>query len=72
MQEKEQKKKICLNGLAHWILLGLMTAGIIYNAIVSHAVIKNEIKHLNERVTEINQKVEKLTDLFIEQIMRKE
>lgn len=35
-----------MNDLAKWVLVGLAVIGVIYNTIITHAVLKNDLKHL--------------------------
>lgn len=38
--------------MAQWILVTIAIAGLIYNTIVTHVIMKNDLKHLKEDVAE--------------------
>jgi len=42
-----------LNGTAKWIIIIIAIGTIAYNTIATHVISKNDIKHLQEDVTEI-------------------
>lgn len=46
--------------MIQWILVAFAVAGLIYNSIVTHVTMKNDIKHLKEQVECLREKVEKL------------
>lgn len=39
--------------MAEWTIVIIAVVGLIYNSIVTHAVLKNDVKHLIEDVAEI-------------------
>jgi len=43
-----------------WILVAIAIGGLIYNSIVTHITMKNDIKHLKEDFNCLRDKVEKL------------
>lgn len=59
-----------MDDLARWILVGLAVGGVIYNTIVTHAVLKNDIKHLRNEFehfkTEIKQEIRDLRQYLME------
>lgn len=46
--------------MAQWILTGVALAAIIYNTIVTHVVLKNDVKHLAAGQKELKDKLDKL------------
>lgn len=50
--------------LVRWILVGFAVVGIIYNTIVTHVVLKNDLKHLQNNFTSFHEWVkQELRDL---------
>lgn len=53
-----------MEDLAKWILVGLAIGGVVYNTIVTHAVLKNDVKHLQGDFEKLHQWVkQELRDL---------
>jgi hypothetical protein len=46
--------------MTQWILVAFAIGGLIYNSIVTHVTMKNDIKHLKEDFDCLRKKVEKL------------
>lgn len=42
-----------LNGLAKWIMVALAVGTIFYNTLVTHIVLKNDVKHLKADVDRV-------------------
>lgn len=41
--------------MAQWIIVAIAVLGLIYNSIVTHATLKNDVKHLAADVKEMRQ-----------------
>lgn len=54
------------NDLAKWIIVAMAVGGLIYNAIVTHTILKNDVKHLSADMTEIKQDVKQINMYLIE------
>lgn len=52
--------------LAKWIIVGLAVSGFIYNVIVTHAILKNDVKHLQKSVDELWKELNKIKNILIE------
>lgn len=46
--------------MAQWICVAIAIGGLIYNSIVTHVTLKNDVKHLREEVNCLREKIEKL------------
>lgn len=46
-----------MGDLAKWILVGLAVGGVLYNTIVTHVVLKNDVKHLRNAFEEFKEVV---------------
>lgn len=51
--------------ITQWILTGLALAAIIYNTIVTHVILKNDVKHLKEGLREVKQEMRDLHNLLM-------
>lgn len=54
------------NDTAKWIIVAMAVGGLIYNVIVTHTILKNDVKHLQEDTTEIKQDVKQINMYLIE------
>lgn len=53
------------NGLAKWFIVALAIGTIAYNSIVTHVIMKNDLKHFEKRLIKIEQKFERLYDYLL-------
>jgi len=51
---------------AQWILAIVAIAAVIYNTIVTHVIMRNDIKHLKEDNSKIWDKIEKIYTYLLE------
>lgn len=52
--------------LAKWIIVGMAVGGLIYNVIVTHAILKNDVKHLQKSVDSIWNEINEIKKILIE------
>ena len=53
-----------------WIMIMIILAGTIYNAVVSRTILKNDVKHIAEDITEVKQQMTGLTTILLEHFMK--
>ena len=53
-----------------WIMIMIILAGTIYNAVVSRTILKNDVKHIAEDITEVKRQVTGLTTILLEHFMK--
>ena len=46
--------------LAKWVIVAMAVGGLIYNVIVTHTILKNDVKHIQADMTEIKQDVKSI------------
>lgn len=51
--------------MAQWILAIIAVIVVIYNSIVTHVIMRNEIKHLQNDMSEVKDRLNKLFDHFL-------
>lgn len=54
-----------LNDVAKWVLIALAILTIAYNTVVTHAVVRNDVKHLQQDVVRVEQGLAKLYDYLL-------
>lgn len=54
-----------INGLAKWILVAIAIGGFIYNTLVTHVVLKNDVRHLETTVKEVKEEVKYLRNYLL-------
>ena len=47
-----------LNGYAKWIIIIIAVGTILYNTVVTHTIVRNDVKHLQQDVAEVKQAVQ--------------
>lgn len=55
-----------LNDLAKWIVIVLAVAAVFYNTVATTVIARNEIKHLTEKVTKVEEKVDWIVAYLLE------
>lgn len=53
--------------MTQWIMVGLAIGAVLYNTIVTHVVMKNDIRHLQEDVAENKSCLKKLMFHFLKE-----
>jgi len=59
-----------LNGTAKWIIIIIAIGTIVYNTIATHVIAKNEMKHVIKTVEKLDKKVDGLSKLLIDHIIK--
>jgi len=52
--------------LAKWIIVGIAVGGLIYNVIVTHTILKNDVKHLQKSVDSLWAKIDEILKYLLE------
>jgi len=55
-----------MNDLAKWIIVGIAVVGFIYNIIVTHTILKNDVKHLQKSVDNLWEKIDEIYKILLE------
>ena len=53
------------NDLAKWVVIAIAIGTIIYNTLVTHVVLKNDVRHLETAVKETKQEVRDLRNYLL-------
>lgn len=54
------------NDLMKWVIVAFAVGGLIYNTIVTYAILKNDVKHLSADMIEVKQEVKQINKYLIE------
>lgn len=52
--------------IGQWVIVGLAVGGLVYNVIVTNAIIKNDVKHLQKSVDSIWKKIDEIQKYLLE------
>ena len=58
------------NNTTQWIMILIILLGTVYNAVISRTILKNDVKHIAEDITEVKQQVTGLTTILLEHFMK--
>ncbi len=55
-----------MNDIVQWIIVAIAICGFIYSAIVTNAILKNDVKHLQKSVDSLWSEINEIKNILIE------
>jgi len=55
-----------MNDIAQWTIVGIAVSGFIYNVIVTHTILKNDVKHLQKSIDSLWSEINEIKNILIE------